>query len=221
MIKKPEIPEEPKLSYRMWWPGLEHHATAIGYICMTYASLEFSINRMIEYALRCSPDQRRAIVDASGARLETRCILLLKLVNINQPSHQFFQDLEETLNCISGEIAPLRNRLIHDPWVMGETVRQWDLRSKLTQADVGAPKSIAPPKEPERSLETVWQLIRLIQMADSSVSLLSAFYAQWTQTGQLPEYPEPPIRLHTRPAQANAAPPSGAGKQPPPPPSKA
>lgn len=188
----PVIPPEPKLPYRLWFGGMEHHATALGYICFTYAILEGVVNRHIEFAVPCLPDARRVIVDASGTSLENRCNLLIKLCSLRNPGRQWFDDFEALLNRVKNELAPERNRLVHDEWVAGPTIRQWDQRTFLRQPQARKPKTIAPPAEPERSLESLWDLVRRIQEVSVWLGRMSIDYAMWLQTGQLPKSPRPP-----------------------------
>jgi len=212
----PEIPPEPKLPYRLWWPALEHHATALGYICMNYAALEQQINDFIESALGCSRDQRRAIVDASGSRLEDRCELLKKLLVLRCPSPEFYSDVEGLLKPIGNEISAPRNRLIHDPWIQGETVRQWDFRSKIRQPQAGEDRALTPPDEPERSLESLWSLVQRIQETSVWISMMRMKYTMWRVTGSVPELPELPQHLRKRPDPTSTGAPSRAAPEPPP-----
>jgi hypothetical protein len=82
-----QVPEEPSLPYRLYWSGMEHHATAVGYVCFTYASLESTINRLIQFLLGSADDIRRVIVDASGNSIENRCNLALKLAACPSSEH--------------------------------------------------------------------------------------------------------------------------------------
>ena len=82
-MSKPKIPPEPALSYRLCFPYVEHHATALGYVCISSAMLEAQVDNLISILLNCPDEARRAIVDASGESLQTRCELALKLATIS------------------------------------------------------------------------------------------------------------------------------------------
>lgn len=204
-LKSPRltIPPEPPLPYRLWFGGLEHHATALGYVCFTYANLEATINDLVEALLSCGQDARRAVVDATGNSIETRCNLILKLASIDPPSCQWFDDLEALLTRVRSELAPERNRLIHDVWMphidAGKvTLRQWDQRAFLKAAQSREPKKIAPPAEPERSLESVWDLVRRIQEIDYWIGMFSRTYARWKAGMRFGEFPSLPPEVRTR-----------------------
>jgi hypothetical protein len=195
---RPEIPPEPQLPYRLWFGGLEHHATALGYVCMTYANLEANINHLIQDLLQCSQEARRAIVDAAGATIRNRCQLVLKLARIHAPSDQWFEDLTDLLKRVEGDLAEDRNRLVHDRWLPGPVVKQINAKIYIRTPQAGKPKSLTPQEQPDRPLEFVWDLVRRIQEVDVFLTHLAMGFSQWKQTAQLPEFPEIPPDVRTR-----------------------
>jgi len=204
-----EIPPEPKLPYRLWWSGFEHHATAIGYLCSTYAILEGVINRQIELTLPCSTDARRAIVDASGASIDNRCNLVLKLLSLRKPSDQFFDDFEALVVRVRNELAPERNRIVHDQWIGGEGYKQWDERAFLPKPQARTSKKLSPTKELRRELADIWDLVRRVQEVSTWMGMMSGCYGQWLLTGHFPAQPPLPSqvrKLHQKkhPHQANS-----------------
>jgi hypothetical protein len=195
------IPPEPDLPCRTWYPELEHHATALGYVCFTYSSLELAINQYVETLLPCSHDARRAIVDASGVTLATRCELVLKLASLRDPPAIWFCDLEALLKRVRDELAPERNRLIHDVWLSGGgDIKQWDQRAFLRRAQAGEPKRIAPSAAPERSLPVIWDLVRRIQEVNVHLLMVWFTFLEWQETGRSPEASELPDEVRRGPA---------------------
>ena len=153
------LPPEPAELGRFWWPSLEHHATALGYLCMCHANLEYDVNSLLEVLLGCSFDERRAIIDATGASLQTRCDLALKLAIIKQPYDRWLAALEDTLKYIKAELCPKRNRLVHDSWAQTQsTPVQFDVRANIQQSQSRMPKQISPMKMAERDLQSIWNL---------------------------------------------------------------
>ena len=147
--------------------------------------MEANLNWLLERLLRCSPDVRRAVVDATGVSLPTRCELILKLSSINPPAQEWFLTLEEKINAIKNEICPLRNRLIHDPWIVtaSEPI-QHDARAFLAKEQSHAETKISPPKEPERSLQSMWNLVRLINDVNFRLVLLHSDLERFQKTGR-------------------------------------
>ena len=154
--------------------------------------LDLSINSFIEHLLNVSTPQRRAVIDATGQNTTTRCGLLKKLASIDPPSPEWFAALETLINPVSDSIAPLRNRLIHDVWVQGETIKQWDDRSNLMRIKAGSPRILSDPKYPKRELVEIWELVQKIKAFSITISKASMEYVIWKQTGQMPQLPRLP-----------------------------
>jgi hypothetical protein len=214
--KKPHIPPEPRLSFRVWYTGLEHHATSVGYVCITFANLEYCINQYIPKLLSCSWDSARAIMDATGTSFQARCDLVLKLASISHPSDEWFSVLEAHLNTVKNEICPLRNRLVHDVWsIGGAEIQQWDIRAPLKKPQSRAKPQISPIAQPERSLESIWDLVRVIWETEIALHVLRAIYETWKTKGRTldipPRYAQP---SKLRPPSARPA--SDEGDAPPP-----
>lgn len=186
----PPIPPEPELPYRLIFQNLEHHATALGYVCMTFANLEFTINWMIEVILPCSPDARRAI---PGDSVPARIDFVLKIAALNRPPGEWFAILESILQLVKKDIVPLRNRLIHDVWIHHqESPGQWDLRSSLKASQANELKVIPGPVLTERTLESIWSLVSKISQLKASLTNLTVFYVNWRDSGNVPDDTLPP-----------------------------
>lgn len=164
------IPAEPPLSNRLRVPALEHHATALGYICIAFAQLELVANELITRLLQCSQEASRAVVDATGASIPTRLDLLLKLARLQPLGEPSFVSLEAVVNVIKNDICPLRNRLIHDAWLRNEPT-QWDRRSSLKRESPREPKVLSRSLEADRSIESLWDLHELISVATADLTL--------------------------------------------------
>src|SRR5205085_10755454 len=114
----------------------------------------------------------------------TRCDLVLKLASIAPPDRAWFARLETVLNCIKNEICAERNRLVHDVWVgMEGNPVQLDERAFLKAAQSHQPKTLTAPKQPERSLPSMWDLVRRIQTANGELVQLMIDYMRWRRTG--------------------------------------
>lgn len=180
-MSKPTIPDEPDLPYRLYFPDIEHHATAVGYICFTYAILESTADQFIRWTLDCNDDATRVVLDAAG-KFENRCTLLIKLIYATCPDKAWDSAVEEFVNSrIKNDIMRRRHRFVHDEWILGETPKQWISQVKLGKAHAGAYKSILPKEEKSRELEELWRLVRDIQEATVILSQCSSFYALWRQ----------------------------------------
>lgn len=209
------VPPEPKLPYRLCQPNLEHHATALGYVCMEFAALELSLSRLIEQMLRCSPEVRRAIIDATGLSISTRCDLLLKLASIDAPTRDWIASLEWLAGIIKDEISPKRNRLVHDAWFGGDPPTQLDERAILKSPQSFQPKIIPAPTNPERTLESVWDLVKTIQYAQVGLGVLYSNLR--ARALGVPQSDIPELFLPPRKQNTPDAPQGGDAKKSPPP----
>lgn len=175
----------------IYWRGMNGPALALGYVCFSYANLELTLNTFIEYLLSCTRDARRAIVDSTGASIDNRCNLILKLASLDAIDDEWFEILDDLIVRVRQELAPERNRLVHDPWIVAdEGFRQWDQRSFLKQPQAGKRKQLTPPVESDRTTEAMWDLSRRIMTVDGAIRHLSAAYALLRQRGQRVEFRE-------------------------------
>ena len=168
-----EIPDEPEIPFRIVDADLEHHATALGYLCMSFAHLELQIDLFIGHLLDTSNEQRRCVVGAAGA-VASRCILLTQLASLT-PQNDAWE--EHWFNCVvdvldgTHKLCEQRNRLVHDPWLSGTPV-QLNFRPKLRKAQAGKQSSLVAPVQSERSLEAMWDLVGKIEHASHELNYL-------------------------------------------------
>ena len=212
MTHDPSIPPEPELPYRLYFVDREHHATALGYVCMTYAMLELTINHLIEKLVPCSVDARRSIVDALGSPIEKRCVLINKLASLSAISDEWKHAIEHNLSIVMNDISKDRNRLVHDVW-FGPTetkpAHQLDERALFKKKQSHQTKQIAPRSLIPRELNIVWSLVRKIQEANVAISDLSLSFDHWRQTGTMPIIPPNLLTQNKDPLQDDKARPQG------------
>lgn len=183
------IPPHPDIP-RTVIPALEHHATALGYICFAWANLESSVNKAIETLIGCSNDVRRVLVDGMGASIGPRCEIILKLASMNPASKDWIDDLSWVINNIRDGVGPKRNRLVHDGWMISPDgpPTQRDERTKLHKEAAYAATKIRKPQLAERQLDEMWDLERQITRAAVDLHYLTRDHAIWCEQGLTPEY---------------------------------
>lgn len=184
-----KIPPEPELPYRNVIPELEHHATAIGYVCFAWADLEVSVDLFIEAVLGCSEDAARAVATSAG-QFSRRCVLLYQIVSEKPPSAEWLTAFGSMLGEFQKALAEDRNRIVHDPWTERPKPRQWNYSARTGHPEAGAPKSMLPIKANDRELEWVWTLERRIKRAAACCNLAREDYMIWRETGRQPEFPQ-------------------------------
>lgn len=180
-------PNEPDLPYRLINTRLEHHTRALGYVCVTLATLERHLNGIIEDLVPCTEQVRRIIVENLGTNLSTRCNFVIQLSAASNIYGEWTETLSEQLVYIQNEILPPRNRYVHDPWLadMAETgqPKQADQRIKLRKPSAFSKKELTPVLTKERRLEDMWLLVRNISQINKNLAALRNVFGFWRELG--------------------------------------
>lgn len=208
-LPRPFILPEPALPYRRWYPALEHHATALGYLCFAYSHLEFGVAYLLGALIGATVDVRRAIIDATGSSISTRCDLLLKIASTRGSGYDYerwFDALDDLCTHIKTDISPKRNRYIHDRWMASDAPVLIDERAILARSQSRQPKSIPQRKISNPTVLEIWELIERAEDANADMMTL---YHGWLEmcSGKLPsELPEPRRPRRTEPPPNDPAP---------------
>lgn len=167
-----------KLPTWIGWPfgRLNEHATALGYICMWYALLEARINHLIQCQLNATDQTGAAIASATGNSILPRCKLVMQLALERRVSDEWHARLETVLRKVEQEIAPERNRLVHDDWIpLREEALQIDKRPKIKEGQLSI------KTERRRELAAMWKLVAHIQMAEKELAEVGIEYINWAR----------------------------------------
>lgn len=150
------VPPEPEIANRFVLPDIEHHATAIGYICITFAAVEFEIDEMIRDALSCSSIVKRAVVTSAG-RLENRVTILRHcLLDEGQPVELMTEFGKMTIRL--KELIKQRNRVVHDCWINAPAPTQINQTAAIGKSGSFAQQGPLEPRIIKRSLKDLWRL---------------------------------------------------------------
>lgn len=203
------VPPEPELPYRACYPHLEHHATALGYVCINIGHMEFVLHTLLELLLRVDQNECRAVIDATGASIATRCDLIRKLASMQKPNGDWFDAVDAVMSCIERDILPLRNRYVHDRWVHREKPILTDSRAFLKRPQSHLPKALTEVVESYPDLADVWALVEKIESATHDIATL---YAAFIEPHRVK--PNEAIPLRALPHR-KMRPPSDLGRQAP------
>ena len=123
---------EPPINGRHWEGDFEHHATAIGYLCKATSQYEMWL-RMILTALVPGPQELHyVLIDSTSATIAAKHQLVLKVASALKVPDLWFNELKQNFDFYTKEVAPKRNRLVHDLWVGSELgAEKWDTRTTL------------------------------------------------------------------------------------------
>lgn len=116
---------------------------AIGKLCMVWASLDHALDDAIEQILDCSKAQAR-ILSTQLDKITGRTKLIKQLLFTLDQEPEWIAKATELLNRIEIEVAPRRNRIIHDGWDFeGLTPQQIDKRAKIGKLQSRQPPAIS------------------------------------------------------------------------------
>jgi hypothetical protein len=108
-----------------------HHMLALGRLCITWAFLDRQLNDALTELLGCSAAQAACIANEATDVAE-RCRILKTLCYVDGPGGEWRETFERLLNRIENELAPLRNRYVHDYWKLtDEALERMDRRARL------------------------------------------------------------------------------------------
>ena len=173
-------------------PAIAEHTSAIGFVCVLWAALEFTVDSLIETVV---PFEAGKVSESISANVEFRGKLqMLKAVSfIRKPNDLWFADLEVAINAIDNDMRLLRNRYIHDLWIMSP----WssDFSPDFGSGMPGITKryrktTLIKPQSFKRELVTftdspvdpaeIWELANRIREAERTVALLKQRYLELT-----------------------------------------
>lgn len=199
-------------------PGpLLEHATALGYFCMGFASLEDRIDYLIKALLQCTLDQHRVIVGSTG-QISNRCDLAIKLLYASPaPNARWRENVEKLLNDVRSKLIPLRNRYIHDPWGFdppSKTPIQFDRRISVKAAQAFAEKSLTPQTYPRRALKEIRDANRLAGRLCEAITRAGVQYQNWRTTGRFEDTRQRRTQLSKDPTARRLG--ASEAKRPPP-----
>jgi hypothetical protein len=172
---------------RQMWDNQDRHALSIGRLCMAWAALDMMLDDLFEPMLRCSPGEVASII-TNVENISGRCDILKRLLTIEAPSETYRTWLIGLLNRVSTELAPLRNRYIHDRWVVTheKTVRT-DKRAKIQKAQsfqterlLFDTEHVTVPTEVDKLTQRTTLVLAMLSFAEHDLRV-------WRRTGRILE----------------------------------
>jgi hypothetical protein len=174
------------------------HALSLGHLCITWAVLDRAVDALFEPLLQCSDSQRASLV-TDMENISSRCNTLTRLLVIEAPSPAYRDWLTALLNRVRTELAPIRNRYIHDLWrVSSEEIIRLDKKAKSKKPqshhnieidyDI---KTVTPPDEVDKFNLRVTLVMTMLLFAEFDL-------VRWRQTGR-------PLKPHSEYLEATKA----------------
>ncbi len=167
--------------------NLDEHMKALGYFCLQFAILEFYLDLLIQALLDGDASLRRVLCQSIG-QIGNRCDFAIKLLYAVPIEAARRDEIEVLINEIRTDLAPNRNRLIHDVWIGGEHLStpsshpfQVDERIWLKSPQSHLPKELISAIERERPLQGILDLTERTNRVAGSIYTHMLNYAGWRQ----------------------------------------
>jgi hypothetical protein len=183
---------------RMMWARQEAHAMSLGRLCIAWAVLDRTVDGIFKPMLNCSDAQVASIV-TNIENISSRCDILKRLITDSKVPRAYAEWVIALLHRVSGELAPLRNRYVHDSWdITHEEVTKIDKRAKITKAQSRQPDQLLFDTKDVTPTTEVDKLIAKVTLVMAMLSFARFDLAHWQQT-KLPIEPHPPYIEASKP----------------------
>jgi hypothetical protein len=161
------------------------HARAIGELCISWAALDHAIDELLEPLLN-RDRQIIACISSSLDKLGPRVEISKRLIVHEGLSEQWQDWFSDIFSRITDEIAPLRNRYVHDRWRMkrGEMLRI-DSRAVVKRVQAHQPKTLVLDAVHVTPVDEVDRLRANVETVTYAINIASYDLSCWRKTGQL------------------------------------
>ena len=96
---------------------MQDHARSIGELCMSWAALDYAIDRLFDPLLGCDKAVTASLT-SSMEKMEARIAAIRRILVQEGISKAWSNWIDGLFRRILDEIAPIRNRYVHDRWQM-------------------------------------------------------------------------------------------------------
>jgi hypothetical protein len=161
------------------------HAAALGHLCQGWAGLDSRVNQLFEPLLQCGSVQIACIVPENVGQ---RCEALKRLLHIEPLPDPLVTFAMALLDRVSNELAPLRNRLIHDGWsITKEKTSRIDKRAKLGRPQSRHRTTVIHGTRHPTELEEIRRVHERISTVQFGLWALIHVLHRWRSEGRIPE----------------------------------
>lgn len=168
----------------------DRYLTALGQLCACWAALDREISHLIGTILTISDDQMDCLATEMGD-VAPRCRLLRNLVYTFECPEDYRRSVHRTLNIITKDLAPARNRFIHDRFgEEGQRVLKIDQRMKLTKPQSFLDLRLSAGGASEVSSREVYTLAAKVMFVAGQVASARFDVTSLQETGGFPAEPQ-------------------------------
>jgi hypothetical protein len=162
---------------------LDKHSRKLGHICIAWAALDKSIDDMFPLLLGCSEAHAACIL---AEKIGTRCEQLKKLLHLSNLDHDWTEWACALLARASGELAPLRNRYVHDLWQIQPKPVRLDRRAKIRKPQSHQKAEFAFNTEYPTGYKELERLSTCISTVSTALGVATESLQRWRAEGLPP-----------------------------------
>lgn len=144
----------------------------IGHLCSFWAGLDKTANSLIRVALDCE-ERQAACIATQLDPVASRIRLLKTLIVTTGQSAEWMDEALRWLNMVDGQLAPKRNRIIHDDWDFDDATPQLiDRRAKVGRSQSRQPLSLVIEMKSEASPAYIASVIEDIALCTTAITFM-------------------------------------------------
>lgn len=148
------------------------HCMALGRLCVAWATIDRQLNDLLGAMIGCTPATTACITTGSES-VSARCDIMRRLVHLEPLDEAWAGHVKKLLDLVSNDLAPKRNRLIHDYWSFSDgTIVRLDRRALTAKPEAKAQieltydtEHVTPPDEADNLTERVGQAAFMLHCA--------------------------------------------------------
>lgn len=157
-------------------PSFDMHMLALGRLCVTWATLDRHLTELISAYTGLSSSMTACVVAASD-NIAPRCEILRLLAAESTPSPEWQSDFMMMVDIIRQQLAPLRNRFVHDYWTLSEgTLQRLESKASAKRPQAMQPHQLTfqrwhdhQPSEVDNLAVRVASIILVVRVAQADV----------------------------------------------------
>jgi hypothetical protein len=153
-------------TFRIKRPRLSRHISALGHICVEWASLEGTVDIVLACLIPLPMDDAARCITAN-ADIRDKIQMIKGLAIARHVS--WAEDLTSVIDLVDNVLRPQRNRYIHDSWISLKkgNPRQFQRAMKIKRPQARQPLQLTTVHVSERTLGEMWRLIERIALSRS------------------------------------------------------
>lgn len=163
------------------------HCLALGRLCVAWAELNRNITNLTSVLIGRGPEVTACIFPGSE-NMKPRCETVKKLVALNPPGEtdEWREGLTSLMNHVLNNLAPRRNRYVHDEWLAGaDSASRYDASARVEKEHASRERGVSFGRWHLDDSPNVENLTSELGEIVAQLTLTVVALAEHERTGQL------------------------------------